>query len=1711
VRKRFALLAILIFVGVASFLWFSQIFFLKWEPRIRADAENKLTAALKTRVHIERITLRFPHRIALENVEIYDIRQTPPVLIGHIKTVYISLNILNLPGAFLHHQPADAISLISLDSPWIVFQKDLFQNSQVASPSDMRLPLLFTLAWDNGIFQWKDVSGPSGIWELNHSHGALRIRGPRISLDLKAAADPVRQINMHLAALGKRWSLETELSGVRLPQLAGIISRFTRFKLPDPTWSLDGELDIKLSAQGKWPIKGSIPNYLREGNVTLRNVRLNHGNAAPLEANGAFLLKGKNIYLSQAAFRLGKTSFRLNGTLSPFGENPSINADLITQNLDLSELNRYFLGSQKSSISGLCSAKLHLAGPLAQPETTLEGTAVHGYILQQPFQDAAFHVRHVMNHWEFGHNRLTLLQGQIGLTGLISADNIDLRLTGKNLALAGFAGGKTPIEGLANFAVVAHGTVDDPRATGSFWIDRFGWKTSPLLTMRGRIEIDPAHLFLQASSSDNKLRLRSEAIRYGKAYKIQYADLNLPSGSELTSSGVIDDKRADISWKAENISLADDIPAIKSHWPLLNGRINSSGRIEGPLENPVLRATLHSGGITWGARVFQHADASILINPQGLSELSFAAVPGCQGKISFTVSDHNLKLGDIRIDSDDFSAKLHGDASWPNDLPAAVRFRTEGMLSYSGKGPAWSFPFSIAGDFDLRENGKGRAEIYSGGLTIKGLKTDPLTGRLRWGQENLIWENLRWGKYFNSNGRLHFASGQTEISGVMDANQFAMARWQTMLWPNLKEPVSGFLNGRAVFSGTLSDPRADLSVHMTEGRWREFRFEGDGSGHWTRNGIDPIAMHGRLAGGGEFMFKGRVLPETGTANGTLQFANFELRPLGASLSFPQPLYGRVGGTLTVTGLLTQLRLAGHLAGGPIQYGAGKNPLRLQNCAFDMTLAPAPDLPAATRFTLTHAVFKTVEEEVRLNPDSYIEFSPSGRSRIDLGMELRNLHLGFFTLFGGADIRGSWEIRPEGFAYTGDAHTRSLYINDYELEEGNASLSYYNGTVIFSPPGRGGRPLVTGTVDFRRAPEIHFTDFFIAAKSGLGLNIAGDIGPSLWDFRVQGDGVDMGTIASLTGSPYPLEGTASINIQGHGSQANPRVDGEISVEDGKALALHFASGEAEFIWENHRITFTRLILIDPGRYTLTGAGVFPFDNLPSASQQVNFSVRLKDSNLSLLKSIAPEVKDAHGSVQGLLQVTGTMDNPVMQGSLRIKNGDATGAHYFRHLKNIYMALDFTGQHLVVHQLRAESGNGSFVCSGSVAFSGLEPRFYDLHLDIPTARGVEVTVPELAIPESPLARKFHFLTTVSRCDVNGHVDFHGPAEAPVFTGTAFLSNGHFTFPPSSKNPPSRALTEWFRRINWDVNLKFKDGAWFENELVEAALVGGLRLKGSSDNLRVDGGMDIPQGKISYLGIDFDIQTARFDLKSSLDNGAIMNTPYVRGIATSQVQTVDQISGLGIDDTITLNIDYAPINEIKPHLVSAQDPTLAQDKVLSRVTQLEVTNLTQQERTYLYQQQMVRLIDTSLATPLARNLLKRTGLVDQLQVSRVINPANVALPSEANNPNNQQQTAANLFAGTKYTLSKNISERLSLGYGLRFEEITMPDYTSKLDLQSDVEVSYRMLQNIYLKGSFDLPNSTPGILPDRKVTIEPRWRFGWWGNTNKEKIKSPDNPNQ
>jgi len=765
----------------------------------------------------------------------------------------------------------------------------------------------------------------------------------------------------------------------------------------------------------------------------------------------------------------------------------------------------------------------------------------------------------------------------------------------------------------------------------------------------------------------------------------------------------------------------------------------------------------------------------------------------------------------------------------------------------------------------------------------------------------------------------------------------------------------------------------------------------------------------------------------------------------------------------------------------------------------------------SEWRIQEGTVRTEETRVSIRPGAQILFPEKKSATLRAGVEVRNLRAGIFTLFGNMNFDASWSGQAGSPIIDVKARTQSLFINDYELEEGRILARYENGVIRFIPPPTP-PTLISGSVHIADRPQLAFEHFLIAGKEGQKLDLHGQAGPTLWDFVMTGQRMDLGVLGSLAGFAMPLSGLANISVHGTGDLKHPHLEGRAEFQSGRAGILAFSEGEADFLWQDDRITFRKLHLRDHGRYSATGSGVFPIRERPGAhEEQINFSVRLDNTNLGILQSAFPEIRKARGRVDGLVQIQGTWTEPQMKGRIRIEDGDIHGAHYFRRLSNIQMLADLEGSAFKIKELRARSGPGEITVTGETRLSGFEPAYYDLETRITTQEGIELQVPELAIPDSPLAKKFKFLTSTSRTIVKGYMQLQGPAEAPTFRGDIELSNGHFTFPPSSKKPAPPAWTQWVKRTFWDVVLRFREGLWYENELVQANLTGKIHIKGNGDQLTADGETVIPRGRISYLGLQFDIREARFDLKN--------NTPFIRAVAESKVEATDTVGlspnsnpsqRFSIEDTITLTIDYAPLDQIKPRMTSASNPSLSQEKVLNRVTRLETENLSPEERNYLYQKQVVSLIDNSLATPLAQNVLKRTGLVDRVRVERIFDPS--ATPADdPTNPDKRKSSAGyDILANTKYTVEKNVFNNLSVGYGVRFIPTHSTETNQKtLDLVSDLQLSYQAYKNIYLKGSFDLPNANnPAFIPEKRITIEPRWRFGWWGNTNKDKIKKTNN---
>ena len=262
------------------------------------------------------------------------------------------------------------------------------------------------------------------------------------------------------------------------------------------------------------------------------------------------------------------------------------------------------------------------------------------------------------------------------------------------------------------------------------------------------------------------------------------------------------------------------------------------------------------------------------------------------------------------------------------------------------------------------------------------------------------------------------------MSGQIDAQDLDLARWHGLFCISGERTCPGLLSGHFSLHGPiLEDPLIDFTARVKNGLWRAFKFQSSLTGTWKKTGLDPVVLDGTLLTGGQFHFQGRVSLAEQTASGSLDLTQIDLKPIGESLAFPHPLENKANGTLTVSGPLNQLHFAGHVDGGALVYGSETaNPFRLQSYVMDLKLEPAPNAPTITRLSVTQALVKTQEEEIRLNPGSYIDFAGPGEAQMRIGTEIRNLHLGVFTLFGGSGYQRHLADQAAGVCPSG----RSLH-------------------------------------------------------------------------------------------------------------------------------------------------------------------------------------------------------------------------------------------------------------------------------------------------------------------------------------------------------------------------------------------------------------------------------------------------------------------------------------------------------------------------------------------------------------------------------------------------------------------------------------------------------------------------------------------------------------
>lgn len=740
-----------------------------------------------------------------------------------------------------------------------------------------------------------------------------------------------------------------------------------------------------------------------------------------------------------------------------------------------------------------------------------------------------------------------------------------------------------------------------------------------------------------------------------------------------------------------------------------------------------------------------------------------------------------------------------------------------------------------------------------------------------------------------------------------------------------------------------------------------------------------------------------------------------------------------------------------------------------------------------------AVAKVTDSELRVGKGSFLLFD----TRVfDISAELRNVHAGGADMFGKLQAKGSWVVSKGRKEVSIICTASNLWINQLMISKLVVPMTIRDAEVQFRPAKKQ-LLRVTGSIDLIQHRQILCNKLSISfGEQNLVLN--GALGNGSVNIRVKGSSVDGTVLSELANLPVMVDGNADFECSASGSIDQPTMEGYLSVKKGTIEDVPFDELSAKFFVQHDMLTIEKAQLGKAQQYVLTATGLIPFSMTErgkkrALKQPMNLTINLENGDMSVLPSFINDIRSANGLINSQLRITGTLGRPVFDGYVKMVKGEMDEKRYFGRLKDISFDIDMKNSLVTINNFRARSGNGVMRMKGTVVLVGMSPDRYAVSWYTEGSRGISLVIPELPIP-SPLIKndEWRLFSNLSHGIPVFSVTLSGSAAQPLLSGWVVLENTRFSYPSIIKRSSDSPVRSFLSQLSLNLELRSGKNTWYDNELASVNVQGGILLSGKFLSPQVSGTIESVRGTISYFGTEFEINHASIEL--------LKKTAFIEGEATTDVYGNTSAE----NDTITMTVDKSDFQHIKPRFVSRLNSTLSSEKALAKATGMVSETYAVSDQDYVMQQQLIRLVDSTLTTPLARNFLRKSGLADSFNVQYSNNQQPIRLVQTGS------PTMAELLYGTKYSMGKNLTNQLQLGYSVIFDELN-----NKLDLRHELEMSYKLKRNTLVKGVYELDTHNPFRQYDKRITLEQQWRFNLFGSrsgkkadhTSRSAEKNPD----
>lgn len=912
-------------------------------------------------------------------------------------------------------------------------------------------------------------------------------------------------------------------------------------------------------------------------------------------------------------------------------------------------------------------------------------------------------------------------------------------------------------------------------------------------------------------------------------------------------------------------------------------------------------------------------------------------------------------------------------------------------------------------------------------------------------------------KHFNNgnglSGNFEYVFSTGALSSVLKHNESKLSKYYSK--------IKGRLTSEIRTSGDINNPQILVNAKINNGIYNDLPFDFNTNISYRNKKMNLNKFTMNVGDKEKAKITGSGVLDAYNTNMQVEFKDVSETIINKYFEFRTPLKGSFYGNGTVTGKIKKLKY------------------ELNLYADTMFVKSLKFNSFASKLTAQNKIISIEDAKVKLSDSEMKILSANfdaNTKKYDSEFKFVNTHLGPFDIFGNIKIDGEMTKKNQSYTYKGDINFLNLWLNEEKVDSLKLKYTVSNRNFDFATED-GKKINLSGRILFDKYPKITFKDILFNYQKQYykmdGFILSDDI-----DISMTGKKLDLATVTDLFALPINMTGAADFNLKTKGKIADPDINLTINSLNGSVYNVPFDLFDIAVDVKDNNLNIDKFNIKKSGKYNISVDGFFPFwlDSKLRKSmmnKEVKVNYKLNDDSLYIIKNLTKNTVTAKkGNLKIEGELTGIRKNISNVGKLSMDGTNIKTESYVSKIKDLDIDIVWDNNLFTIQTAKAKVGSGTVEAQGSVKLQGINPVVYDLSL-FSSKKGIPVVVKQLPIPTSG----------VLKMEASGFANYtkgvpifdfklKGTSKDLKLTGWAELENTHLCFPPPVKSNTEIPdfISEMFKNLYIDIDLKNGVDTNFENSLLNVALKGVVNLKGPIDKIVANGVATSDRGLFSIIGNDFDVVSAKIEI--------INNELFITAEGESEVYT----AGDSAAEVIKVYIDRSKMDEIKTRFASKNDPTMDSKKALARLTKTDPSQTTALDTStdFLAKQQAIRLFSSSVATPLANTVLKKTGIIDNIRLG-FINQDTLQIDPD------DQATMAELLYGMKYSVEKNVNRLLQIGYSVTFDKVQR-----EIDLKQALEMSFKLNRNLFLKGSYGLHSDNPNYEPEKKFMIEQRLRF-------------------